>query len=240
MAVTGLMNRQEIEDLGLEFDRKEAQEVLQWALQEYHDNIALSCSFGAEDVVLVDMIARIRPGSRVFTLDTGLLFPETHEVIKRIQERYPITLEIYTSDITIEEMEKRYGKELYHTNPDLCCQLRKIQPLQKALAGLKAWITGLRRDQAPTRAHTKKVEIDPKFGLIKVNPLADWHWEQVWTYIRENKVPYNTLHDQNYPSIGCAPCTRPVRPGEDPRAGRWPGKGKIECGLHPASNKEKE
>ena len=232
--------KEEIEGIGVEFESKKAQEIVNWALEEYDPNIALSCSFGAEDVVLVDMIARIRPGSRVFTLDTDFLFPETHDVIKRIKEKYPIALEVYTSDMTIEEMEKKYGKELYSTDPDLCCQIRKLQPLQKALSGLTAWITGLRRDQAPTRANTKKVELDSKFGLVKINPLADWSSDQVWAYIRENKVPYNVLHDQNYPSIGCAPCTKPVKPGEDPRTGRWAGKGKTECGLHPADNPGKK
>lgn len=232
-----VLNKEEIERIGVEFESKNAQEILKWALEEYHPDITLSCSFGAEDVVLVDMIARIKPGSRVFSLDTGFLFPETHDLIRRIKEKYPIALAVYTSDMSIAEMEKRHGKELYDRDPELCCQIRKVQPLQKALSGLKAWITGIRRDQAPTRANTQKVEFDRKFGLVKINPLADWTSERVWAYIKENQVPYNILHDQNYPSIGCAPCTRPVKPGEDPRAGRWADKEKTECGLHPADNK---
>jgi len=178
------------------------------------------------------MIAKIKPGARVFTLETGYLFSETHDVIRRIKEKYNIKLEIYTPSTSMEEFERQYGK-LYETDPDKCCAIRKIEPLNRAMAdNLDAWITGIRRDQSPTRANTKKVEMDKKFNLVKFNPIADWTSEKVWDYIRKNNIPYNVLHDRNYPSIGCAPCTKPVKPGEDPRAGRWAGKEKTECGLH--------
>lgn len=233
------IDRERIESLGDEFEGKTAQEILEWALKEYHPNISLASSFGPEDVALIDMISRICPGARVFTIETGYLFAETHDVIRIIKETYPINLEVYSSKLSTEEMEKIYGRELYNFDPELCCQIRKVQPLKKALLNLDAWITGLRRDQAPTRAYTKKVEVDKKFGLVKINPIADWTSQQVWSYIRANGVPYNILHDRDYPSIGCAPCTRPIRPGEDPRSGRWSGKGKTECGLHPADTIKK-
>lgn len=234
-----LINRERIESPGDEFESKTAQEILEWALKEFHPNISLASSFGAEDVALIDMMSRICPGARVFAIDTGYLFPGTHDVIRIIKETYPINLEVYSSEVSIEEMEKDYGRELFNFDPDLCCDIRKIQPLKNALLNLNAWITGLRRDQAPTRAYTKKVEVDKKFGLVKINPIADWTSQQVWSYIRANKVPYNILHDRDYPSIGCAPCTRPIQPGEDPRSGRWSGKGKTECGLHPADTIKK-
>jgi phosphoadenosine phosphosulfate reductase len=226
----------EIERLGVEFEKKTPQEIIRFALDKYGSRISLASSFGAEDVALIDMIAKIKPGVRVFTLETGYLFPETHDVIMRIKEKYDIRLETYAPSSTVEEFEGQFGK-LYETDPDKCCAIRKIEPLKRAIAdNLDAWITGIRRDQAPTRANTKKVEVDKKFNLVKFNPIADWTSEDVWAYIRENNVPYNVLHDKNYPSIGCAPCTKAVKPGEDPRAGRWAGKEKTECGLHPSEN----
>lgn len=223
-----------IERLGLEFEKKSPEEIIGWALNGYGSRISFASSFGAEDVALIDMIAKVKPGVRVFTLETGYLFPETHDVIKQIKGRYNIKLETYAPSTTAEEFERQYGK-LYETDPDKCCAIRKIEPLNRAIAdNLDAWITGIRRDQAPTRANTKKVEVDKKFNLVKFNPIADWTSEDVWAYIKKNNVPYNVLHDRNYPSIGCAPCTKAVKPGEDPRAGRWAGKGKTECGLHPS------
>ncbi|HAP67505.1 MAG TPA: phosphoadenylyl-sulfate reductase [Nitrospinae bacterium] len=222
----------EIERLGLEFEKKTPQEIIRFALDKYGNRVSFASSFGAEDVAIIDMITKIKPGVRVFTLETGYLFPETHDVIKRIKEKYNIKLETYAPSTTVEEFERQYGK-LYETDPDKCCAIRKIEPLNRAIAdNLDAWITGIRRDQSPTRANTKKVEVDKKFNLVKFNPIADWISEKVWNYIRKNNVPYNVLHNKNYPSIGCAPCTKPVKSGEDPRAGRWAGKEKTECGLH--------
>ena len=150
----------------------------------------------------------------------------------QIEERYRIKVERTHPELTPEAQAEKFGAALWASNPNQCCDIRKVEPLKKYLASLQAWVTGIRRDQAPTRANTRKLEWDAKFGLVKLNPLADWTWTQVWDYIKENDVPYNPLHDQNYPSIGCTYCTRPVQPGEDPRAGRWSGTGKIECGLH--------
>ncbi|HLA48226.1 MAG TPA: phosphoadenylyl-sulfate reductase [Nitrospinota bacterium] len=230
----------EIERLGLEFEKETPQKIIKFALDKYGSRVSFASSFGAEDVAIIDMIAKIKLGARVFTLETGYLFSETHDVIRRIKEKYNIKLEIYTPSTSMEEFERQYGK-LYETDPDKCCAIRKIEPLNRAMAdNLDAWITGIRRDQSPTRANTKKVEMDKKFNLVKFNPIADWTSEKVWDYIRKNNIPYNVLHDRNYPSIGCAPCTKPVKPGEDPRAGRWAGKEKTECGLHISEAKTKK
>ncbi len=206
--------------------------LLQWGLSEFGQSLAIAASLGAEDVVLIDQASRLRSEFRVFTLDTDFLFPDTYALIDRIEKRYGIQVERAHSDLTPAQQAARYGEALWASQPDQCCQLRKVEPLKKKLSGLRAWVTGVRRDQAPTRAQTRKLEWDAKFGLLKLNPIADWNWKQVWEYIRANNVPYNPLHDQNYPSIGCTHCTRPVRPDEDPRAGRWSGFNKIECGLH--------
>lgn len=214
-----------------EFEGAPAETVVSWAVSAF-PNITFACSFGAEDVVLVDIIRKIRPETDIFYLDTDFHFKETYETRDRLAERYGLRFIRVSPELTPEEQAARYGDELWKRDPNLCCNLRKVEPLSRFLAGYDAWITGIRREQAPTRANAKKVEYDHKFGLIKFNPLADWTWDDVWRYIRENNVPYNPLHDRNYPSIGCLHCTRPVKPGEDLRAGRWSGTGKIECGLH--------
>jgi len=214
------------------FEDATPQEVLEWGIERFFPDIALACSFGAEDVVLVDMIVRINPETRIFYLDTDLLFKETYQVRDRLIEKYGVKPVAYKALITLDEQAEQYGDKLYSRDPNLCCHIRKVEPLKKALSGLRAWITGIRRDQAPTRANAGIVEIDQKFGLIKLNPLARWKSEDVWNYILKNQVPYNPLHDRDYPSIGCWPCTRPVQPGEDARAGRWAGFAKTECGLH--------
>lgn len=223
------------EELRLISDRYEgrpAQEVLKWAVDEFHPDIALACSFGAEDVTLVDMLVQVRPDVKLFYLDTDLLFKETYEVRDELVNRYGISPIRVATSVSLKEQEERHGPELWVRQPDLCCQIRKVEPLNEMLKGLRAWITGIRRDQAPTRANAGIVERDGKFGLVKINPLAAWTSEDVWAYIRANRVPYNRLHDQGYPSIGCWPCTRVVKPGEDPRTGRWAGSEKTECGLH--------
>ncbi len=220
-------------------ETKSAQDVLKWALSEFGERIALASSFGAEDVVLIDMLAKIDPKARVFTLDTGRLPQETYEVMEKVREKYGTKIEVYFPETkSVEEMEEKDGPNLFYKSLDLrklCCQVRKIEPLNRAFSDLDAWICGLRREQAVTRTVIKKVEIDKSHGsIVKVNALADWTEKQVWAYIKENTVPYNTLHDQNYPSIGCAPCTRAIEPGEDVRAGRWwwETPEQKECGLH--------
>ena len=216
-------------------ESKPPQDVLAYALDQYPDQIVLACSFCAEDVVLVDMIHRINPGVPLLYLDTDFLFKETYEVKDRIVAKYalqPDQVIRVTSRLTPEEQATQYGEALWLQNPDQCCHLRKVEPLGGTLSHYAAWITGIRRDQSPTRAHAPLVEWDARFALVKFNPLACWTTTDVWTYIRVHEVPYNTLHDRDYPSIGCTHCTAPVLPGEDPRSGRWKHLGKTECGLH--------
>ncbi len=223
--------QQKVTELQSEAEGWNAQQALRWGLSTFGQSLALASSFGAEDVVLIDMASRLS-NFRVFTLDTDFLFPETYALIDEIEARYGLAVERTRPELTPEAQAAQYGPALWASRPDACCQLRKVEPLKKKLSGLAAWVTGVRRDQAPTRANTRKLEWDAKFGLAKLNPLADWSWSQVWDYIRAHNVPYNPLHDRDYPSIGCTYCTRPVKAGEDPRAGRWSGFAKTECGLH--------
>lgn len=211
---------------------KRAEDAVRWAVGNFYPELALACSFGAEDVALVDMLTRVNPKVRIFYLDTDLLFKETYEVRDRLIKRYGISPIRYASAMTLNEQAKVHGDKLWASNPDLCCKMRKIEPLLAALKGLKCWITGIRREQSATRANARIVEWDNKFNLVKVNPLVKWTNKDVWDYIHKHHVPYNILHDKGYPSIGCKPCTRAVKPGEDERAGRWAGFQKTECGLH--------
>ncbi len=214
------------------FESQTPQDVVRWGVEKFRGGLTLACSFGAEDVVLVDMVARIDPSVTVFYLDTDYLFPETFEVRDRIVARYGVRVVAVKPLLTIDEQAAQHGTDLFARQPDVCCKIRKVEPLRRHLGGFQAWITGIRRDQAPTRANAGLVEWDKMFNLVKLNPLARWKSEDVWAYIRTHDVPYNALHDQNYPSIGCYPCTRQVKPGEDPRAGRWANFAKKECGLH--------
>lgn len=216
------------------------QEVLAWGIETFHPRMSLASSFGAEDVVLVDMLWRINPQARVFCLDTLRLHTETYDVIDRVRQKYGIDVEVLYPDLqAVDQMTRTLGYNCFYASVDnrkLCCGIRKVDPLNGLLANLDAWVTGIRREQATTRTDTPKVELDEVHdGMVKLNPLADWTDEQVWDYIRANDVPYNALHDQGFPSIGCAPCTRAVAPDEDPRAGRWwwelDGYDK-ECGIH--------
>ncbi|MCZ8517292.1 phosphoadenylyl-sulfate reductase [Paenibacillus filicis] len=214
-----------------EFENQSPEALLAWAVERF-PSITLACSFGAEDVVLVDMLQKISPKTDIFYLDTNVHFKETYETRDQLQERYGLEFVQVLPKLTLDEQASQFGDELWKSNPTQCCNIRKVDPLTDILKNYDAWITGIRRDQAPTRANTKKVEYDTKFGLVKFNPLAGWTSEDVWNYIRTNNVIYNPLHDRNYPSIGCEHCTRPVAAGEDPRAGRWAGFEKTECGLH--------
>ncbi len=221
--------------LSASFESKSPQDVLAHALKQYGSDIVLACSFGAEDVVLLDMIQKIAPRTKLFYLDTDFLFKETHEVKDRLIAKYGLKPEQVLqvkSLLTPDQQAAQHGEALWTRNPDQCCQLRKIEPLARILSGYAAWITGIRRDQAPTRANAGLVEWDQKFNLVKFNPLATWKAEDVWAYIKVHEVPYNELHDRHYPSIGCTHCTAPVMPGEDPRSGRWKNFAKTECGLH--------
>jgi phosphoadenosine phosphosulfate reductase len=196
-----------------------AQEVLEHMVREFHPRLYVACSFQKEASVILDMLVKIEPTARFFVLDTGVLFPETYDTWRRIEERYGITIDVYRGE---------WIDGLWARDPDACCGMRKVQPLAEALTGVDAWITGLRRDQAPSRAGTPKLDWDGKHGKWKACPLADWTDQDVWRYIAANDVPYHPLHDRDYQSIGCTHCTLPG----DGRDGRWAGTDKIECGLH--------
>ena len=225
-------------DLNEEFKGKDALQVLTWFLKEYKGRIALSSSMGAEDQVLTDMVMRIDPEVKIFTLDTGRLFYETYELIERTSLRYKKNIEIYfPSPAEVERMVTEKGINLFYQsieNRKECCRVRKIEPLKRAFKGLEVWICGLRRNQSATRTENQMVEWDEANGLIKLNPLIDWSEQDVWEYIKANGVPYNPLHDKGFPSIGCQPCTRAIEPGEDVRAGRWwwENPETKECGFH--------
>lgn len=230
-----------------ELESKTLREVIKWALEKYQSKAALASSFGAEDVVLIDMMTKVSKEHglgdvKIFTLDTGRLPGETYKLMDKIRDKYGINLEVYFPDTkAVEDMVHEHGFDLFYKSIDqrkLCCKTRKMGPLGRALKGLDAWICGLRREQSVTRSDVKKVEEPAEgTGLVKINPLIEWSEKDVWDYIKKNDVPYNALHDQNYPSLGCAPCTRAVKPGEDVRAGRWwwESPDKKECGLHSKS-----
>ena len=221
-------------------ESKNAPEILKWGFKKFGNRMVLASSFGAEDVVLIDMMCKInRDLTRVFTLDTGRLNQETYDLIDKIRKKYDIKINVYFPDPReLEEMVINKGMNLMYDsveNRKLCCNIRKIEPLKRALKQSDCWITGLRREQSVTRNKIMKIEIDTlNNNIIKLNPLADWTNDEVWAYIRENKIPYNELHNRGYSSIGCEPCTRAVKQGEDPRAGRWWWEIDThkECGLH--------
>lgn len=214
------------------FKKKSPEALLEWTVERFGNEVSLACSFGAEDVVLVDMLSKITRHPKIFYLDTDIHFKETYETRDKLADKYGVEFIRVKSRLTLEEQAREYGERLWEKDPNRCCFIRKVEPLGETLKGEKAWITGIRREQSPTRAHTELIEWDDKFALVKVNPIAFWSSEQVWNYIKKHQVPYNSLHDQNYPSIGCSVCTKPVKPGEDARAGRWAGLVKTECGLH--------
>jgi phosphoadenosine phosphosulfate reductase len=225
------LSRADVEALATEFETRSAQDVLAWAVERFEGRILLTCSWQHQSSILVDMLWRLGAQIRVVELDTGLLFPETYATRERLVERYGLQLERVDPAQTVEEQERTEGPALWSRDPDRCCHLRKVEPLERALAGMDAWITGIRRAQSVTRANAKVLELDPR-GVVKVQPLVGWSDEDVKGYLFAHDVPYNPLHDQGYPSIGCTHCTRAVRPGEDSRAGRWADAEKTECGLH--------
>lgn len=222
----------ELQLLSDSFEDASPKEILRWADAEFGAEVALATGFGAEGCVLVSLLAEINKNARFFYLDTDLLFPETYRLRDALEQKYGIRFERKTAPFSLAEQAEKYGDKLWERNPNLCCQLRKVEPLKQMLSGLSAWITAIRRDQSPARANAGIIERDRKFGIIKINPLAGWTKRDVWRYIIKNDVPYNPLHDQNYPSIGCLPCTSAVQTGEDERSGRWRGTVKTECGLH--------
>jgi phosphoadenosine phosphosulfate reductase len=231
-------NPLEVETLNFKFNKCSPEEVLSYFLDTYKGKIALSSSLGAEDQVLTNMVCTIDKTTRIFTLDTGRLFPETYELIDKTNQFFNVTIEVFFPDFkAVEQMLSAKGVNHFYQsieNRKQCCQIRKLDPLIRAFANLEIWICGLRREQSVTRYASKMIEWDANNSLIKLNPLIDWTEEQVWQYLKQHQIPFNPLHEKGFPSIGCQPCTRAVKPGEDIRAGRWwwEEPDHKECGLH--------
>lgn len=209
-------------------EQASAEELLAHLVERFHPRLYVACSFQKEASVILDMLLRIEPEARFFTLDTGVLFAETHDTWRAIEERYDVTIDVYRG-ISLQQQAAAHGDALWARDPDRCCQLRKVMPLNEALSGVDAWVTGLRREQSPSRAGTPKLHWDETHGLWKGNPLAEWTEADVWSYIADHDVPYHPLHDRGYASIGCTHCTAPG----SGRAGRWADRDKVECGIHP-------
>jgi len=208
------------------------EDILRWAVERFGSRLTMATAFGAEGCCLIHMFAEIDPAIRIFNLETGYQFPETLELRERIKTRYGIEVEYVRPELNVEEYEQEHGGPLYRHRPDQCCYDRKILPLRRAVVGYDAWVSAIRRDQTADRRQADLVQWDAKFDLVKVNPLLFWTRKDVWNFIFKHEVPYNPLHDRDYPSIGCWPCTQPVGNGDDERAGRWAGRTKKECGLH--------
>jgi phosphoadenosine phosphosulfate reductase len=229
---TATFSAEQIDEANRALAEATPQRVLRWAVETFHPRLTMATAFGAEGCCLLHMLAEIEPDVRIFNLDTGYQFAETLQLRERIKERYGIDVELIRPELTVEEYEAEHGGPLYRIRPDQCCYDRKIRPLRQAVLGYEAWISAIRRDQTTHRSEAGMVQWDAKFGLVKVNPLLSWTRRDVWQFVLDHQVPYNPLHDQGYPSIGCWPCTAPVGEGADERAGRWAGTGKKECGLH--------
>jgi phosphoadenosine phosphosulfate reductase len=222
-----------------QFCEMRTEEILSTVIGMHPGKVAFSTSLGAEDQVITHLVSLLKLNVNIFTLDTGRMFSETYDVLTKTNARYGINIRIYFPDASsVEEMVNSRGINLFYEsieNRKLCCNIRKIEPLKRALKGYEVWITGLRREQSPTRNNMKFAEWDPGNGIIKLNPLLEWTEQEIWSYIKKYNIPYNTLHDRGFPSIGCQPCTRAVMPGEDIRSGRWwwEHPDTKECGLHP-------
>lgn len=233
------LSAERVAELNERFRAATAETVLRWAIDTFSPRLKFASSFGAEDMVMIDMLSKLAPATTIFTLDTGRLPEETYDVMERTRERYNVAIESYVPERdAVERLERERGFYSFRRSVEdrkFCCHVRKVEPLGRALQDVDAWITGLRREQAATRTGIQAVELDASHGsIVKINPLVEWTEQQVWAYIREHHVPYNALHDRGYPSIGCAPCTRAIQPGEDVRAGRWwwESPATKECGLH--------
>lgn len=232
MSTTLPISPAEATRLADDLESRSAEDVLRVAVELFHPRLVLTCSWQKQSSVLVHMLSEIQPDVRVVEFDTGLLFRETYETRQKLIERYPVRFERIEPELSVAEQAVKHGDRLWERDPDGCCAMRKVAPLRQALEGMDAWITGIRRDQSTTRESARKIEIDERRGVVKVQPLADWTNRDVWRYIWRHGIPYNPLHDHGYPSIGCVPCTASVESGADERTGRWKGTGKVECGIH--------
>jgi phosphoadenosine phosphosulfate reductase len=229
---TRILSETAIRDASLALADESAERILRWATKTFGRTLTMATAFGPEGCCLIHLLAEIDPDLRIFNLDTGYQFQETLDLRERIKVRYGIEVEMIRPELTVEEYEMEHGGPLYGIRPDQCCHDRKVIPLRRAVQGYSAWISAIRRDQTTDRGRADVVQWDAKFNLVKVNPLLNWTKKDVWGFIARHEIPYNPLHDQGYPSIGCRPCTSPVAEGEDERAGRWAGMKKKECGLH--------
>lgn len=228
-----------LEELARQSQRLEGaqpEEIIRWAVDHFFPKLSMATAFGPEGCVIIHYLAQIEPRTHVFNLDTGYQFAETLELRDRLAARYKIEVELKRPELSVAEYEALHGGPLYQTNSDQCCKDRKVKVLHQAVAGMQAWMSGIRRDQSGDRAQSAVVGWDKKFSLVKISPLANWTKQDVWKLITDEDIPYNPLHDQGYTSIGCWPCTRAVLFGEDERAGRWSGTAKKECGLHTLSD----
>jgi phosphoadenosine phosphosulfate reductase len=233
-----LMSAEQLETANRLLKGQSPEGILRWAVERYASRLTMATAFGAEGCCLIHMLADIEPSIRIFNLETGYQFPETLELRERIKTRYGIEVEYVRPELSVEEYELEHGGPLYRHRPDQCCYDRKILPLRRAMVGYDAWISAIRRDQTADRQQADVVQWDPKFELVKLNPLLFWTRKDVWNFIFKHEVPYNPLHDRHYPSIGCWPCTQPVENGDEERAGRWAGRAKKECGLHVIEHQE--
>jgi phosphoadenylyl-sulfate reductase (thioredoxin) len=224
--------RDDVEQLRFRVKVRTAEEVLAMAVDRFQEKVTMATGFGVEGLVLIDLLDRLSLSLPIFTLDTGLFFPETYRLWENVERRYGIRIEAVRPGLDLEAQAARFGDALWATSPDACCKIRKVDPLARELGRFDAWITAIRREQTESRSRASWVEWDARFGLVKLNPLLEWGSEDVWRYAREREVPVNPMHQRGYPSIGCVPCTTPVEAGEDARAGRWRGRENKECGLH--------
>lgn len=218
--------------LAAQFEDKSIEEVLAWAVPQFAPHIAMTSSFGAEGVVLMDHLVKLGLKLPVIYLDTGYHFAETNELKDRLQDHFGLEIIVQQAALTVAEQAVQYGDNLYERDSDACCRIRKVEPLKQALSNLDAWLAALRRDQSPSRANIQVVEWNAKHNLVKLNPLATWTRKDVWNYTLKHKLPYHRLYDEGYTSIGCWPCTKRVEAGAHERSGRWAGQGKVECGIH--------
>jgi phosphoadenosine phosphosulfate reductase len=229
---------QQIEQANRELEGQPPESILRWGVQQFFPRLTMATAFGAEGNCIIHLLAQIEPRVRIFNLETGYQFKETLDTRERLKERYGIEVEYIRPELTVPEYEAEHGGPLYKSFSDQCCHDRKSVPLRKAVVGYDAWISAIRKDQTKDRAKASVVQWDAKFNLVKINPLLSWTKKDVWAFIAKNDVPYNPLHDQGYPSIGCWPCTRAIAEGEDERSGRWFGTVKKECGLHVIEHEE--
>lgn len=222
----------EIALLADNFSRSYPHEIIAWARHRFGEGLVMATGFGPEGIVILHIVQQAAPGTQVFYIDTDLLFPETYQLRSQLEQRFGIQFTRISTRLSVQQQNEQIAPQLWASQPDQCCRIRKVEPLRAFLKDKKAWITGIRHSQTGHRAHARPIEWDKTNSLVKVNPLLNWTQEQVWTYIHLFELPYNLLHTRGYPSIGCAPCTRPVTEGADPRSGRWVGHKKVECGIH--------